>query len=413
MLFRSGNAAGVIGASHIARMTDSPETMSLDVGGTSADVAFIRDGEAQHGVGEMIGEFPIFIPTVSVTSIGEGGGSIAHVDRQGVLKVGPESAGSNPGPACYGLGGERATLTDAFAVLGFFGQSDLGYSAVRMRPELAEKAIDAIAGQLSLERRASAEAIVRVAVSGMFLEVSKLVSRYGIDPRDYTLQAFGGAGPMLACFLAREMGMRRIVVPVTPGVLSAFGGLIADVKNDFIRTVYLDLDAAASAEAIHDSYAELRREALHWLEDEQGFDGEFRLVHSADMRYRGQSFEIETHVGEEAAAGDASAMTEAFHREHQRVYDHADREAPVQAINLRLVVVGEVPKPTFNKLAQGEAPPTPLQTLEIFYDGKVQAAALYDRASLLAGQSFEGPAVIQQEDCTTCVLQGFTGLVDD
>ncbi|MDP6709364.1 MAG: hydantoinase/oxoprolinase family protein [Alphaproteobacteria bacterium] len=410
----SGTAAGVIGAAHVARMTDTPETMSFDVGGTSADVAFIRGGEAQYGIGEVIGEFPIYIPTVSVTSIGEGGGSIAHVDSLGVLKVGPESAGSNPGPACYGLGGERATLTDAFAVLGFLGQSDLGYSAVRMHEDLAEKAVDAIARQLDLGRHETAEAIVRVAVSGMFLEVSKLVSRYGIDPRDFTLQAFGGAGPMLACFLAREMGMRRVVVPITPGVLSAFGGLIADVKNDFIRTVYLDLDSDTAAAALREGYAELRREALGWLQDEQGFDGPYRLVHSADMRYRGQSFEIETHFSEEAAAtGDAAAMAGAFHDEHQRVYDHADSEAPVQAINLRLVVVGEAPKPEFKKLARSDAAPEPSQTLEVFYDGGAQPAPLYDRAALLAGQRFQGPAVISQDDCTTCVLDGFAGEIDD
>ena len=410
----SGTAAGVIGASYIARMTETPETMSFDVGGTSADVAFIRGGEAQYGVGEVVGEFPIYIPTVSVSSIGEGGGSIAHLDSQGVLKVGPESAGSDPGPACYGLGGTRATLTDAFAVLGFLGQADLGYSAVRMHGDLARRAIDDIAEELGLARREAAEAIVRVAVSGMFLEISKLVSRHGIDPRDFTLQAFGGAGPMLACFLAREMGMRQVVVPVTPGVLSAFGGLIADVKNDFIRTVYLDLDAAPAAAAIRDGFAELRREALGWLQGEQDFDGPHRLVHSADMRYRGQSFEIETHIGEEAAAvGDTAAMARAFHDEHRRVYDYADPDAAVQAINLRLVIVGEVVKPVFKKLARSQAPPEPLAMLEIFHDGQARPAPLFDRRTLLAGQRLEGPAVIQQDDCTTCILDGFAGRIDD
>ena len=410
----SGTAAGVIGAAHVAAMTDTPETMSFDVGGTSADVAFIRQGEAQYGVGEVVGEFPIYIPTVSVSSIGEGGGSIAHVDSQGVLKVGPESAGSAPGPACYGLGGERATLTDAFAVLGYLGQADLGYSAVQMHGDLARRAVDEIAGKLGLGRLEAAEAVVRVAVSGMFLEVSKLVSRHGIDPRDFTLQAFGGAGPMLACFLARELGMRRVVVPVTPGVLSAFGGLIADVKNDFIRTVYLDLGSAAATAALRDGFAELRREALAWLQDEQAFEGPYRLVHSADLRYRGQSFEIETHIGDEAAtAGDVAAIAHAFHDEHRRVYDHADEEAPVQAINLRLVVVGEVAKPVFGKLARGEAPPEPLARLEIFHDGRVLPAPLYDRGALLAGQRVGGPAVVQQDDGTTCVLDGFAGHIDD
>jgi len=410
----SGTAAGVIGASHVSRMTNAPDTMSFDVGGTSADVAFIRGGEPQYGIGEMIGEFPIYIPTVSVTSIGEGGGSIAHVDAVGVLKVGPESAGANPGPACYGLGGVRPTVTDAFCVMGFLSQAALGYSAVRMNRSLAESAVDTIATKLGLDRLATAEAVIRIAVSGMFLEVSKLASRYGVDPRDFTLQAFGGAGPMLACFLARELGIRRIVVPTTPGVLSAFGGLIADVKGDFIRTVYLDLESDAASQMIRDGFAELRNEALHWLKRGQGFEGDVRLVPSADMRYRGQSFEIETHLSEDLIAeGDLAATAEAFHREHQRVYDHADRDAAVQIINLRLVVVGEVSKPEFTKLPASDDAPEALDELQVFYDGAAKAAPLFDRARLRAGQRFQGPAVLQQEDCTTCVLDGFAGRIDD
>ena len=171
----SGTASGVIGAASIARGTGAPTAMSLDVGGTSADVAIIIGGQPQYGVGEMIGEFPIHIPTVSVTSIGEGGGSIAWVDGHGMLKVGPESAGSSPGPACYGKGGERATITDALVVLGFLGRAALGYSAVEMHPELARTAMAAIAVQLAMSVEAAAEAVVRVAVSGMYLEVSKLV----------------------------------------------------------------------------------------------------------------------------------------------------------------------------------------------------------------------------------------------
>ncbi len=407
----SGTAAGVIGASYVARMTGSANTMSIDIGGTSADVAFIRDGEPQYGVGEMIGEFPIHIPTVSVTSIGEGGGSIAWVDAQGVLKVGPESAGSDPGPACYGKGGTRAAITDAFCVCGFLGQAELGYSAVHIDTELARKAVGNIAAQLGLGLQETAEAIIRVAVSGMYLEVSKLLSRYGIDPREFTLQAFGGAGPMLACFVARELGMERIVVPTTPGVLSAFGGLIADIKNDFIKTVYCDLDGGA--ETLRDGYAALRRDAMTWLHDEQGFAGEATLLYTADMRYRGQSFEIETVLQENwIEAGDLAAIADAFHAEHGRVYDHADDAAAVQAINLRLVIVGAAPKPELKQLPEGGQTPEPIGTMEVFYDGATHEAALYDRAALLAGQRIDGPAVVQQDDCTTCILGGFTAEID-
>ena len=226
----SGTASGVIGAAYVAEVSGIKHCMSLDIGGTSADVAIIIDGQPQYGVGELIGEFQIYIPSVSVSSIGEGGGSIAWVDALGVLKVGPESAGSRPGPACYGRGGARATITD-----------------------LAEK--------LGRTIEETAEAIIRIAVSGMYTDVSALVSRFGIDPRDFSCLAFGGAGPMMACFLARELGMRETVVPPTPGVLSALGGLIADIKNDFIKTLYADL-APATGATIRDEFETLKAKAL-------------------------------------------------------------------------------------------------------------------------------------------------------
>src|SRR5476649_2207492 len=223
----SGTAAGVIGAGFVARQAGLNQVLSLDIGGTSADVAVIVDGTPTYGTGEMVGDFPIYIPTVSVTSIGDGGGSIAAVSAFGVLTVGPESAGSTPGPACYGRGGTRPTITDAFAACGVIGHGNIGYDAVAT-----------IAARLGRGLEQAAEAIIQVAVSGMYREVGKLASRQGIDPRDFTLLAFGGAGPMMGCFLARELGMRQVLVPTAPGVLSALGGLVADVKNDFISTAY-------------------------------------------------------------------------------------------------------------------------------------------------------------------------------
>jgi len=408
----SGTASGVIGASHVARLTGSGNTMSFDVGGTSADVAIIIDGQPQYGIGEMIGEFPIHVPTVSVTSIGEGGGSIAWVDRLGVLKVGPESAGSVPGPACYGRGGTRPTITDAFVVCGFLGAAELGYSAVKMDTTLAEAAIGGIAERLGSGLQDTAEAIIRIAISGMYLEVSKLVSRYGVDPRDFSLLAFGGAGPMTVCFLARELGIRRIVVPLTPGVLSAFGGLIADVKNDFIKTVFVDVEPCVAG-MLRENFLDLERRALHWLREQQGFAGEARLLFSADMRYRGQSFEIETPLERDwIERGDLDAIAAAFHREHEQLYEHADPEAPCQVINQRLVVVGESPKPQVAEIERSTEPPTPLDRMQVFYDGHRHEAALYRRSDLRAGQRFAGPAVVLQDDCTTCVLGGFTAEVD-
>ena len=408
----SGTASGVMGACHVARMADVKHALSLDVGGTSADVAVVREGEPQYGIGEMIGEFPIYIPTVSVTSIGEGGGSIAWVDPHGVLKVGPESAGSRPGPACYGQGGDRPTITDAMVVCGFLGDVELGYGQVTMRKDLAQAALTPVSEALSMSLEKTAEAVIRVAVSGMYLEVSKLVSRYGIDPREMSLIAFGGAGPMLGCNVARELNMRRVVVPLTPGVLSAFGGLIADIKNDFIQTAYFDL-VPGNANTIRSGFAALRTAATTWLRNEQKFTGDATLLFSADMRYQGQSFEIDTPLSESDIENcDVDAMAGAFNREHERLYEHADNVAPIQVINLRLVAVGVPPKPTFKPLERGSGKPTPLHETEVYIDGARRSAAVYRREELAAGDRFSGPAVVAQDDCTTCILEEFVAVVD-
>ena len=408
----SGTAAGVIGASFISRLSGFGNTMSLDIGGTSADVAFIRDGKPRYGVGELIGEFPVYIPTVAVTSIGAGGGSIAWVDDLGVLKVGPESAGSTPGPACYGRGGEHPTITDAFAVLGYIGQIELVDSAIRIDPHKARTAVASVAERIGRSVEDAAQAIVDVAVSGMYVEVTKLISRHGIDHREFAMQAFGGAGPMLACFLAGELGMSHVVVPPTPGVLSALGGLVADIRNDFIATVFLDLDEGAMS-AIRDTWAGLEAKARKWLFEEQGYRGECRLVHSADMRYRGQSYEIETEIDPvHVARGDLAGVAEAFHRRHEQVYEHADRDAAVQVVNLRMVIVGWSPKPRFPESRRIDAVPEPRRHLQVFMDGAPRRVPLYVRADLVPGHRFAGPAVVAQSDCTTCVPGGLGGMVD-
>ena len=408
----SGTASGVIGASFIASQAGIQDVMSFDVGGTSADVAIIRDGRPEFGVGEIVGDFPIYIPTVSVSSIGAGGGSIASVDGFGVLKVGPESAGSTPGPACYGRGGTRACITDAYAVLGLLGDGELGYGAVRLDIAKARAAVGEIAEKLKLSVEAAAESIIRVSISGMFLEVSKLMSRAGVDPRTFTLLPFGGAGPMTACFLARDLGMRRVVVPPTPGVLSAFGGLIADVRNDFIRTTLADLDAAGLA-AVARHAKDLETRAMVWVREEQRFKGDVRVLFSGDMRYRGQSYEIEVPLDASAiAAGDAKALSDAFHREHARVYEHADPRSPVQIVNLRAVVVGASPRPTFAKAEPKPHAAKPVAATKVWLDGKSSEAKVYARKDLAPGARLSGPAIVMQDDCTTCILNGFDGEVD-
>jgi N-methylhydantoinase A len=408
----SGTASGVIGASYVAEISGIKRCISLDIGGTSADAAVIIDGQPQFGVGETIGEFQIYIPSVSVSSIGEGGGSIAWVDAQGVLKVGPESAGSRPGPACYGRGGTRATITDAFAALGLVGLSDIGYSAVTIDADKARAVVGELAAKLGRTIEETAEAIIRIAVSGMYADISALVSRFGIDPREFSCLAFGGAGPMMACLLARELGMRETVVPTTPGVLSALGGLIADIKSDFIKTLYVDLSPAAGA-TIRSEFETLKEKALDWLHQDQGYSGPHKLVYSAEMRYRGQSFELDTMLDAAAVAGDTKAMAAAFHAEHRRVYGHADPAAAVQVISLRLIISGRIAKPEFPRHALVSGAATPFRHADVWIDGARHSIAVFRRTDLQPGQIFAGPAVVTQDDCTTVVPPGMAARVDE
>ena len=407
----SGTASGVIGGAFVARSCGVNDAITLDIGGTSADVAVVIGGEPQYGMGEKIGEFPLYIPSISVTSIGDGGGSIARVDEFGVLKVGPESAGSDPGPACYGRGGTRPTITDAFAVSGFLGHHDLAYNSVALDMQKARAAMASVAEPLGISLEETAEAIIQVAISGMYMETNKLVARYGIDIREFALVTFGGAGPMLGCFLARELRISRVVIPTTPGVTSALGGLVADIRNDFVRTLFTSMDEAMPD--MPETYAGLRAQGLDWLREEQHHEGEHKLHSSADMRYAGQSFELEVPLESEwLEDGDKAAILDAFHKRHEEVYAFCDEEAEVQIMNLRLVVAGDIPKPEFKELATGSGQAAPVREIKVWFGGTHRMAPLYERDKLLAGQTLSGPAVIAQSDTTSCIPDGFQGIVD-
>ena len=408
----SGTASGVMGAAWVARQCGRENVMSLDIGGTTADVALIVNGEAQYDTGEYIGDYQIHIPSVSVTSIGDGGGSVARVDEFGVLKVGPESAGSTPGPVCYGRGGTQPTITDAYVALGILGLAKLGYNAVNVEVAAAKAAIGTLADMLGQSIESTAESIINVSVSGMYAGISRLVSRFGIDPRAFSLMPFGGAGPMMACYLARAMHMREVLVPLTPGVLSALGGLVADVKNDFVRIIYRDL-TAESLPQLEAEYQQLAQKAREWLSHEvsDAHQGQFSL--SAEMRYKGQSFEIETPLQhEDLAQGNLAQLREAFHAQHTHLYAYSDRDAQIQVVSLRLVVSMPTPKPQLEPLPCSDAPPVPSEHIDVWMSGRYLTVPLYQREQLAGGQQFSGPAVITQSDTTVAVLPGFHAQVD-
>ena len=408
----SGTASGVMGAAFLARQAGIANALTLDIGGTSADVALIIEGQPQFGTGEAIGEFPLYVPSVSVSSIGDGGGSIASVDDYGMLTVGPESAGSVPGPACYGRGGTRATVTDAMVVCGFLGHAPLAYRSVAMDRAQAQAAVAVLAGRLGRSVQQAADAIIQVSVASMFAEVNKLIARYGIDPADFTLVPFGGAGPMLGCLLARELGMARVMIPRRPGVVSALGGLVSELKNDFIRTLFVTVDADALP-ALQAALSGLRHQAEAWLRTEQGFTGKAAITVSADMRYAGQSFEIETPLQAEwLDQGDHADLCGAFHQRHATIYDFADPAAPVQLVNLRLVIAGATRPPMFEEQPEVAGAPEAVESVEVWHEDAAQATPLYLREALQHGHRFDGPAIVAQEDTTVCIPQGFAARVD-
>lgn len=408
----SGTAAGVMGAAFVARETGADKVLSLDIGGTSADVAIILNGQPGYGVNETVGDFPIFVPSVSVTSIGEGGGSIARLDRGGLLAVGPDSAGSVPGPAAYGNGGTEATITDAFVALGLLDGGALGYGMVSVDRDRAIGAIRPLADRMGTTLEETAEGIIGIAVSGMFREVSKLCSRRGIDVQDFSLLAFGGGGPMMACLLARDLGMREVIVPPAPGVLSALGGLTADIRSDFTAPAFYDLEND-NLPRIGRTISELTNRAHRWIVEEQGFAGTPNYTASGEMRYQGQSFEIDVEIDPDALrSGNVTAIVEAFHKEHRRLYGHANPDASIQIIAINLIVTGHSTKPTLPVRTLDPRNMTARTTMTAWLDGANRAVQLFRRDELTAGASFTSPCVIAQDDTTTIVPPGFTGRVD-
>ena len=402
----SGTASGVTGAAWLAQQAGETHLLTLDIGGTSADFAVIIDGEVQFGTEQLVGDFPLHIPSVAVSSIGIGGGSIASIDAQGVLWVGPESAGSDPGPACYGRGGTRATVTDAMVVCGWLGHSGMAYGQLQLDRARANEAVGSLADAIGRSVEETAQAIINVAVSELFVEVEKLASRAGLDLRDFVLMPFGGGGPMLGTFLARELGIRKIIAPRRPGVVSALGGLISDMRGDFVRTEMRELNADQLC-ALRDGFAALEAEGRVWLAA-QGFEGQVELRLSAEMRYAGQSFEIDVALDREWL-DDATKIADAFHRRHLAVYDFEDRASEIEVVNLRLSAVG-----AGSSARLDEAAPSISETRRTtrIHTGGWRDVPIHRREGLAPGTGFAGPAVVAQEDTTLVITEHATARVD-
>ena len=400
----SGPAAGVMGAVEAARAASVEDVITLDMGGTSADVALIRGLAPAVAFERTIEGFPVRLPCLDINAVGAGGGSIAWFDRDGLMKVGPQSAGADPGPACYGRGGTAATVTDANLALGRLSPSGLLGGAMPLDLAAARAALALLAEHLGFTVERAAHGILGLVVSNMTRAIRAVSVERGIDPRGFALLAFGGAGPLHASAVARSLGMRRVIVPPSPGILCAQGLLASDLVESFVATVRLRL---GSDLVITNHLAPLSVHADAWfaLEGVEPADRTERA--SLDMRYVGQNFEIAVP----AQAGDAAtALQQRFFDLHDRAYGYHSESDPVEIVNVRLTATARLPRPGMGRHAPAEQKPPTRRMVHFAWDAPVEAD-VHQRASLHPGTRLAGPAVIEQMDATTLLFAGDTAHV--
>jgi N-methylhydantoinase A len=398
----SGPAAGVVGARDVAAACGIRDIITVDIGGTSADICLLKDGAIELTQRGHVGEWPLPLPMVDMVTIGAGGGSIAKV-ADGTLTVGPQSAGADPGPAAYGRGGEQATVTDAHVVLGHLPAKLLG-GRMGLDAEAARRVIERqVGGPLGLSVEAAARGVLAIIDNNMVGALRIVSVERGHDPRAFTLVPFGGAGPLHGCALAELLGITRILIPPAPGVLCADGLLAADLKADFSRTLpkagHVDLGLARSI------YLELERQADDWLAAENVASADRQRSRVALMRYHGQ--------GGELAVGWVDGVVEieaAFAAAHEALYGFA-LDAPIELVTLRVEARGRMPPPPRPSLAKGSGA-RPTGSTRIHFASGAANVAVYDRLTLGAGDRMDGPAIVCQLDATTLVQPGWEAEVD-
>ena len=408
----SGPAGGVSGAAFLANLAGYPNALGFDMGGTSTDVSLIRDGRPEISRQTSLGYYPINIPSVEVHSVGAGGGSIAHVPMTGALRVGPESAGAAPGPACYGRGGTVPAVTDANVVLGRLPPSLLG-GDMRLDVQAAEEAVSSVANILGLDLHKAAEGILEIVNENMFGALRLVTVQKGLDPRDFALVAFGGAGPLHGNAMAMLAGCYPVIVPPTPGVLSALGFLCSDVKNEFAQTFVRTLDEVKSGQ-VSEIFSRLGREAKNWLQEEGTPEQSQSLQYQADVRYFRQGYEFSLEVNPDTLAGGGlEDLASRFGAAHDQLYGFR-LEQPVELVNLRAVGTGKVNKIKFPEIELGEPDCSAaiIEQNQVYFDGGFVASNIYDRNKLTAGNQIFGPAILTQKDTTIVIHPGHVGEVD-
>jgi len=412
----SGPAGGVVGALGIARRAldqEAPKLLSLDMGGTSTDVA-LCDGDVPRTTEHEIAGLPLRLPATDIHTVGAGGGSIAHVDAGGGLRVGPESAGAEPGPACYGRGGSQPTVTDAHLVLGRLHPDHIlgGGGTLDVDPEAAYEAVGRVSETLGMSTEETALGILRIANATMERALRRVSVERGHDPRNYVLVPFGGAGPLHAAGLAKALGASQVLVPPTPGVLSALGLLMADVVYDTARAVL-----APVADLLDDPHplVQLAKEAAQEVEDVLNDHGTPPLERELDLRYVGQSYELSVPLETPLTSEAVQAAVDAFHDAHRQRYGHADPEEPVEAVAVRVRGTVSTSSPDLPTEPPTDAPldDAILERRPVWFtaDGPVETTA-YDRKHLHHGHAFDGPAIVHQYDTTVVVPPGWHAAVD-
>ncbi|MDX1658657.1 MAG: hydantoinase/oxoprolinase family protein, partial [Nitriliruptorales bacterium] len=410
----SGPAAGALGAATVAGKAGYERLLTLDGGGTSTDVSVVLGGVPSLTTEGSIGRFPSKIPMLDIVTVGAGGGSIAWVSPEGNLKVGPRSAGADPGPICYGRGGDEPTLTDANVVLGRIPPHLLG-GEIPLDVDAARDGLARLAERLGLDLEQLATGILEISAWNQANAIRQITVKRGLDVREFAMASFGGSGPLSSCRLIDILGIEAVVVPPDPGNLSAFGLLTVDVKNDYVQThvtkhAELDLDEVAAV------YAALEERAAEALGREGFPEEEHRTERSADLRYDGQAFEVRVAAPDGPIDAEfAATVVERFHDAHEALYDYAYRDDPrhgVEWVNLRVTGIGPIRRPDIaQRPSSGAVEPDPIGSRRAHFDDWVDAAT-YWRPDLEPGAAIAGPAVIEEFGSTLPIQPGFGTRVD-
>ena len=414
----SGPAAGVAGAAAAAADAGWAEAnlMTLDVGGTSADIGVVRGGRPVLSAEERVADFPILVPTVAVSAIGAGGGSIVWVDATGALKIGPKSTGADPGPACYGLkGGGVAAMTDAFLLAGLLNPRRLLGDRMKLHPGRARRALEEVGGRVGLSPEQVADGAIQVATAMLAAESTSVLARRDVDLTRFRMVAYGGAGPLVAALVAEAVYVNSVLIPPVPGTLSALGAAQADLEGDFVQPVYRGLDGL-DADSLSGALEEIRSQTAGWLQQESAdlLVQHAVVEYSAEMRYEGQGFDVTVPIDEAwLAEGDSAAILAAFHDAHQRAFGHSHHGTPAWLQELRAHLTGRLPKPAPASLKSAQVGGEP-SIRNIRLRGKEVDARIFNREDIAADSRIAGPAIVEQMDTTTLVPDGWTlGLADN